>query len=172
MEYLSQSWIGTLLPILAAATLLLLRRKRLSRVMPLRIGRLWILPAFHLCLVLFIYWVHPPHGLTWLYVAMGFLIGLPLGWYRGRLTRISVDPDTLELSQQTSPAVILFILVLVSARQVGRNMALGEGGYSIEAVFVVTDIMLAFAFGFLATQRVELALRARTLLALARASRS
>lgn len=169
MDQMPHSWIGTLLPILIVGLVLLLRMRRLTRASRLRVERLWILPVFHACLVTAIFWLHPPHGLLWLYVALAFLIGVPLGWYRGKLMRISVDPRTHEMSQQASPAAILFIIALVALRSVGREIAMVNGGSeSPEAILAVTDILLAFALGFLASQRVEMTLRARTMLAEAR----
>jgi len=163
-----QNWLATLIPILVIALVLVLRLRRMNRSSRLHLERLWVLPGVYALLVGAIFWSHPPHGMTWLYVALGFLIGLPLGWYRGKLMRISVDPDTHELSQRASPAALLFIFALVAIRMVGRSLALSDGGDSPDAVFAVTDILLAFALGFLATQRLEMGLRARALLADAR----
>ncbi len=43
-------------------------------------------------------------------------------------------------------------------------MALANGGASTDANFAVTDILLTFALGFIATPRLEMGLRARALL--------
>lgn len=168
MLHTSQNWLGMLMPILVIAIVLFFRIRRMSRASRLRAERLWMLPAFYAAIVAFIFWTHPPHGMTWLYVLLGFAIGVPLGWYRGKLMRISVDPQTHELSQQASPAAMLFIVALIAIRFAGRSLATANGGDSPDAVFAVTDILLAFALGFLATQRLEMGLRARMLLAQAR----
>ncbi len=168
MPHNPQQWFGMLIPILVIGLVLILRIRKMRRASPLRIERLWVLPACYAALVVFIFWSHPPHGMIWLYVALGFLIGVPLGWYRGRLMRITVDPQTHAISQQASPAAMLFIVALIALRYAGRSMAIANGGNSPDAVFAVTDTLLAFALGFLATQRLEMALRARSLLAAAR----
>ncbi len=116
MPHTSQQWVGMLIPILVIGLVLALRIRKMGRASRLRAERLWILPAVYAAIVAAIFWSHPPHGMTWLYVALGFLIGLPLGWYRGKLMRIRVDPQTHELSQQASPAAMLGIGALVASR--------------------------------------------------------
>jgi len=171
MEHEPQNWVSTLIPVLVVALVMLLRLRRINRASRLRLERLWMLPAFYALAVGTIFWSHPPHGTTWFYVLAAFLIGLPLGWYRGNLMRISVDPETHALSQSASPAAILFILALVAVRFVGRSLALANGGSSPDAIFALTDILMAFALGFLAMQRLEMGLRARALLAQVREQR-
>jgi hypothetical protein len=168
MQHTPQQWIGMLVPILVIGLVLVLRLRKMNKASPLRVERLWMLPAFYAAMVAIIFWSHPPHGMTWLYALLGLLIGLPVGWYRGKLMRINVDPQTHALSQQASPAAILFIVALIAVRYAGRSMALANGGDSPDAIFAVTDILLAFALGFLTMQRLEMGLRARALLAVAR----
>lgn len=167
-----QQWFGMFIPIIVIGMLLFLRIRRMRKASRLRVERLWMLPAFYALLVAAIFWSHPPHGMTWLYIMLGLLVGVPLGWYRGKLMRISVDPDTHEISQQASPAAMLFIVALIVLRYAARSIAIANDGDSPDAVFAITDILLAFALGFLATQRVEMALRAKGLLAAARSRRS
>jgi hypothetical protein len=168
MQHTPQQWIGMLIPILVIGLVLVLRLRKMNKASPLRVERLWMLPAFYAAMVAIIFWSHPPHGMTWFYALLGLLIGLPVGWYRGKLMRINVDPQTHALSQQASPAAILFIVALIAVRYAGRSMAMANGGESPDAIFAVTDILLAFALGFLTMQRLEMGLRARALLAAAR----
>jgi hypothetical protein len=172
MHEMPQNWIATLLPIAVITVVFALRWRSFNRARKLNADRLWMLPAFYALIVIAIFWSHPPHGRTWLYVALAFLIGLPLGWYRGKLMRINIDPDTHELSQQASPAAMLFIIALILIRQAGRSLAIAGSGEGPDAIFAVTDILLAFALGFLAMQRLEMGLRARTLLARIRGGRA
>lgn len=166
-----QNWLATLIPIVIISLALFLRIRRMNRGRRLHLERLWILPSFYALVVAAIFWSHPPHGMTWLYAFLALLIGLPLGWYRGKLMHISVDPETHELSQRASPAAILLIFALVAIRMVARSYAASNGGGSPDAIFAVTDILLAFALGFLGAQRLEMALRARSLLQEARQAR-
>jgi membrane protein CcdC involved in cytochrome C biogenesis len=164
MTHSPQQWMSTLIPILIVAIVLVLRLRRMNRASRLRLERLWILPALYALIVGFIFWSHPPHGLTWAYVLAAFLIGVPLGWYRGKLMRITIDPETHALSQKASPAALLFIVALVGLRFVARGWAMADGDGGPDAIFALTDILMAFALGFLATQRLEMGLRARGLL--------
>jgi len=91
-------------------------------------------------------------------------VGVALGWQRGRMMRISVDPETHEVSQRASPAAMLLILVLILVRTGAREIA---PGMALD-VMTLTDVLVALALGLLATQRLEMWLRARKLLAAAR----
>jgi hypothetical protein len=111
----------------------------------------------------------PPHGLAWLWCAVVLAIGAVLGWKRGGLMAINVDPETHALNQTTSMASMLFILVLVCIRLASRTLAVELGWTVHGGIAVLTDILVAFALGLLTAQRVEMFLRARRLLALTRA---
>lgn len=167
-----QQWMSTLIPIVIIAIVLSLRLRNMGRARKLNIYAMWIVPALYTLVVIGIFWSHPPHGLTWLYVALAFAIGLPLGWYRGKLMHIHVDPETNQLRQTASPAALLFIVVLIAARFGARYVAMRNGAQGADAIFAITDILMAFALGFLAMQRVEMGLRANALLAQARNGRA
>lgn len=150
---------------------LFFRLRSVGKARRLRLERLWILPAFYAAMVGFVFWNVPPHGLTWLWclVALGF--GAGLGWWRGKLMRVAVDPETHELSQTVSPAALLFIVALIAIRMGSRAMAAQVAGPGPTGLMAATDILLAFALGFIAFQRIEVFLRARRMLAEARERR-
>ena len=162
-----QQWIGMVISFGVLAIVLALRMRRMSRASPLKVERLWILPAVYAAIVALLFWAHPPHGLTWLYAALALTIGLVIGWYRGKMMHITVDPETHQVSQQGSRAAMIFILVLVLARFAGRTMA-AEIGSGPDIAVAATDILLASGLGFVTAQRVEMGLRARSLIAKAR----
>lgn len=174
MPHSSQQWMTTLVSFGLVALVLGLRMLRMRRARPLRVERLWILPAAYAGIVGLLYWSHPPHGLIWLYALLALALGAVLGWWRGKLMRIHVDPQTHAVSQQGSQAAMLFLLVIVAVRYAARLMAIetGAGGGGPQGAFAATDILLALALGFITTQRIEMGLRARRLLAQARAGRS
>ena len=95
-----------------------------------------------------------------LYCLAGFVVGAALGWQRGRMMRISVDPETQTLRQKASLASMFFLLGLIAIRTVARV----EGAAWHFDVMMLTDVLLAFAFGLLTLQRVEMYLRAKKLL--------
>ena len=111
-------------------------------------------------------WEHPPATpVGWLWLALALVVGVGTGWQRGKLMRLTVDPLTHRLNQQSSPAALLFIVALILARR-GLAFEAEQNGVN---VFTVTGILFAFAFGLLAATRAEIYLRAKRLLAEAKA---
>lgn len=162
------SWLQYLIPGTVIALVLFLRLRSVGRARKLRLERLWILPTLYTLLVAFVFSRAPPQGMVWLWCGLALAVGAGLGWTRGKLMRIDVDPETHELSQTVSPAALLFILALIAVRSASRSLAVGPGHLGLMAV---TDILMAFALGFIAFQRIEIGLRARRMLAEARARR-
>jgi hypothetical protein len=159
-----QQWIGTLISFGILFLVLALRMRKMRTARPLRIERLWILPAFFGLVVALLYWAHPPQGLFWLYAALALIAGLGLGWYRGKLMHITVDPQTQEICQQSSMAAMIFIFVLVGLRYLARGYAEEMNAQNPEMLYATTDILLAFGLGFISAQRLEMGQRARRLL--------
>ena len=164
----NNQWISIAITVVIVAIVLAIRLRSVGRARPLRLETLWIIPAIYSIAIVVVFWSQPPHGLTWLYCALAVAIGAALGWQRGKLMKIDVDPRTHAINQTTSPAAIIFVVVLVifrsGSRAVTASMGMGHSG-----VMAATDILMAFALGFLMLQRVEMFLRARRLLAHARA---
>lgn len=159
-----------LIPVAIILVVLALRFRRLSRERPLKIERLWIVPALYVLIAGFTFWRIPPAPMTWAIAAAALLAGAALGWQRGRMMRITVNPETHEISQKGSLAAMAFILVLVLVRSLARNAeTLGIPGMHFD-VMAMTDVLIAFALGMLTMQRVEMFLRARRLLGEARAA--
>jgi hypothetical protein len=171
MEQGNQQWIGTLISLGVLAVVLTLRMRKMRQVRPLKIERLWILPAFYAAVLVALYAVHPPEGMIWLYAVAALAAGSALGWYRGKLMTISVDPETHEVSQRGSVAAMLFILVLVALRMGTRFYAESNVGVDPDFMITMTDVLLALGLGFIGCQRLEMGMRARTLLAEARAGK-
>jgi hypothetical protein len=161
-------WIGYAVTFGIVAIVFALRWRRMSRVTPLRVERLWIFPAVYAAMATWLYVEFPPQGLAWLFCAAALALGAALGWQRGRLMRITVDPDTHRLNQSGSPAALLFLLALVLVRSAARALLAQGGGPLHLNAMAVTDILLALGLGLFATQRLEMYLRARRLLAAAR----
>ena len=169
----SNIWISYGITAVVIAIVLALRWRRMSRVRPLKLEQLWIFPALYAALAVYMYWTHPPQGWAWAFCGFALVVGAALGWQRGKMMRITVDPDTHALNQSASPAAILFIIALIVARN-GARMALGTGtgdnALHLNAI-AITDMLIAFGLGLFAVQRLEMFLRARALLDAARAGR-
>src|SRR5262249_60759017 len=74
-------------------------------------------------------WQAPPgmNDAPWL--AGVAVLGAIVGWYRGKMMRITVDPKTHALSQAASPLALLF-LVAVFALRYGLRYVLGEEAHA------------------------------------------
>jgi Protein of unknown function (DUF1453) len=156
--------LSYLIPLIVIGLVMVFRFRSMGKARPLRLERLWIVPAIYLALAIVLFWEMTPHGLGWLWAALAFAAGGAIGWYRGAAMKISVDPETHALNQTSSPLALLLILVLVGVRFAIRA---GAGNQDIA---LVTDCLVAFALGLLAMQRLEMFLRGSRLLNEARAS--
>lgn len=164
--------IGPLIGLLAFAAFFLLRLRRLSRGRPLKLEQLWILPAILVLAAGFMLWRAPPPAGDWPWLAAALAIGAGLGWVRGSLMTITVDPQTHAMNVRASPAALVFIVALVAVRFGARNLLSGwTAGWAGHAL-LIGDGFLLFAVGLLGVQRVEMAIRARRLLAQARAAKA
>ena len=92
---------------------------------------------------------------------MGLLIGAAVGWQRGKMMHIHVDPETHALNQKASPAAMFFLIALIVVRTGARSVLEQTGGVSPA---MLTDPLIAFALGMFTLTRLEMYLRARRLL--------
>jgi hypothetical protein len=161
-----QGWLSYAIPAIIICIVLAFRLRSMNRERPLRIERLWIVPALYFLIAGLTFWNMPPSGVAiWLWCAVAMIAGAAIGWQRGRMMRISVDPETHEVRQKSSPAAMLLILGLIVIRSGARNAeALGVPGVHVD-VMAMTDVLIALALGLLTATRVEMFLRARRLLA-------
>ena len=166
MQQMSNIWISYAVTAVVIGLVLALRWRRMSRERPLKLETLWVFPTLYAGLALYMYWAHPPQGWAWAFCALALVLGAALGWQRGRMIRITVDPDSHALNQSASPGAILFIVALILARS-GARIALGTGigdnALHLNAI-AVTDMLIAFGLGLFGLQRIEMYLRAKRLL--------
>jgi hypothetical protein len=158
-----QGWLQIVLPVVVLAVVFAVRWRRMSQDRPLRLERLWILPAIHLVVAGALFASAPPPPFVWALCAVAVAAGAALGWWRGRMMRIAIDPETHQLNHRGSPAALLFILGLVVVRQAMRNQTL-DAALGLDAM-AVTDIAISLAVGLFTAQRLEMFLRGRRLLA-------
>lgn len=169
MQQQPNNWMSIAITAAIVLLVLFLRLRSASKERELKLERLWILPAIYAVFAGVLFASMPPHGLGWLYSALALVVGLALGWQRGKLMQITVHPEHGTLNQKASPAAVIFIVALVLVRMGAKTLMgveVGSDGNSLHGnALIVTDILIAMALGFLVSQRVEMYLRAKKLLA-------
>jgi membrane protein CcdC involved in cytochrome C biogenesis len=163
-------WISYAITGAIIAIVFAIRWRRMSRVRPLKLERLWVFPALYAAVAAYMFVQHPPQGLAWLFCFGALVAGAALGWQRGKTMRITVDPETHTLNQSASPAAVLFIVALVAVRSAARMALTGDNVLHLNA-WAVTDMLIALALGLFTAQRLEMYLRAKRLLDAASISR-
>jgi len=145
-----------------------LRLRRMSQMRPLRLEMMWIMPAILSILFLTLLYAYRPTNTDWLWIAASAAVGAAIGWYRGKMMQIHVDPETHALNQKASPLAMLFILLIIGVRY-GLRAEAPALGLNIN---LVTDASVAFAVGMFTAVRVEMFIRAKRLLAEAKAAKA
>ena len=139
---------------------LFLRVRRMTAKRPLRPATLWIVPAIFVGIAALNFAEFPPHGLDWLWIGVALVLGAGLGWQRGRLMKIWIEPESGTLMSQGSGWAIVFLVVLIALRALLRTGLAMEAGGAITPA-LINDTFVTFAVGLFATQRAEMALRAQ-----------
>ncbi|WP_340314731.1 CcdC protein domain-containing protein [Rhizorhabdus argentea] len=149
-------------PIVAVA--LFVRFRRIGRAQRLRLSTLWIIPTIFILLAGAVIVQFPPSGWGWLWVTIALVLGSAIGWQRGRLVEIAVDPETGLLNQRSSRGALLFLGLLMLLRWGLRALVEASDARWHLGAMLVSSIFIAFAAGVLSAYRVEIYLRARGLL--------
>ena len=159
-----QTWISYAITAAIVVIVLALRMRRMGQMRPLKLETLWIVPAVYAVVAAMMFWQLPPTGTVGIATLAGLVIGAAVGWQRGKMMHIHVDPETHALNQKASPAALLFLVALIAVRSFGRGL-LGAEGVSPA---MLTDPLIAFALGMFTLTRVEMYIRAKRLLEEAR----
>lgn len=160
-----QTWVSYAITIGIIAVVLALRMRRMGKMRPLNLGSLWVVPTIYLVVAAIMFVQLPPTGWVATASGVGLVIGAAVGWQRGKMMHIHVDPETHALNQKASPTAMFFLIALIVVRMGARGIIGQEGGISPA---MLTDPLIAFALGMFALQRVEMYLRAKRLLEEAR----
>ena len=162
-----QTWISYAITFAIVAIILALRFRRMGRMRPLKLGSLWVVPSIYFVVAVVMFVELPPTYPVALASIVGLFIGAAVGWQRGKMMHIHVDPETHALNQKASPAAIFFLLALIIVRTGARTL-LGQSGAVSPAM--LTDPLIAFAVGMFSLTRLEMFIRAKRLLDEARGS--
>lgn len=160
-----QNWISIAITIAIVVIIMAFRLRRMGQMRPLKLESLWIVPAMYLVVAALMFWQLPPVGWVAIASAVALAIGAAVGWQRGKMMHIHVDPDTHALNQKASPAAMFFLIALIIVRSAARGILGQDSGVSPA---MLTDPLIAFAFGMFTLTRLEMYLRARRLLEEAR----
>ena len=154
------------LPIAIIALVLGLRLRSMGKVRPLELKRLWVLPVVLLAVAALVIAGHPPGASGFALCFAALLVGALIGWHRGKLMRIGHNPKTGELTQVASPAAMLLLVTIILIRYAARAYFGGNPtAGNEEQTLLLTDALLMFAVGMIGMTRIEMAIRARRLLA-------
>jgi hypothetical protein len=159
---------------IVAVVILAVVVSRSLRPRPLRLDRLWIRPAIFAIIVVSSLGASAvpsdAESLAILVLALG--LGVALGWQRGRLMRIDIDPETHLLSVRASPLGMLLILGLLGLKVFLRGAAMDSHALLGVPAITITDGLMLLLGATVVTQSLEMWLRARQLLASAQAAKS
>lgn len=163
------SQYGPLLPYLIPVLILLLIVRRGMTARKIKIERMWVMPALLVFAGASMFAsAHIPGAMIIGELAAALVAGAVVGWYRGRLTHITIDPDTHDLTSKTSPVGVVLIAVLFAARY-GIRLAFPDAGYGHGSLAsqagAIADALSLFGIGAMVVQRLEMWLRCRRLLA-------
>lgn len=156
-----QNWISVVITIGIVAIVMALRLRRMGKMRPLKLETLWIVPAIYLVVAALMFWQLPPVGWVAIASAVGLAMGAAVGWQRGKMMHIHVDPETHALNQKASPAAMFFLIALIVVRSAARGVL---GQESSVSPAILTDPLIAFALGMFTLTRLEMYLRAKRLL--------
>lgn len=144
-----------------------LRIWRGSRARKLRIERLWIRPAIILVFLGFSIYGQPPPMTAPVLVGLAITTaaGAAMGWYRGRMVKVSIHPATHDLTSRASPWGMLIFLGLMVIRMGARFVLRDEHDVAGVPVNAIIDGLTLFYAGNVVGLQVEVWMRAKKMLA-------
>jgi hypothetical protein len=167
-----RQYLPWLIGVPVALFFLFLRLRSMQTERRLRVELLWVTPAILAAVTVLSFMPAPPAGTDWAWIGAALIFGGALGWYRGKMMHISVDPQTHVVNTRASPAAMYFIVLILVARLGLRYVAMDEAKAWHVSVTLITGLFVVFALGLLGVQRLEMFLRAQRLLGEARAVRA
>jgi multisubunit Na+/H+ antiporter MnhB subunit len=156
--------IGVVIAAVIVVLILSFRMRRMRRSMPLRWKRLWIPPTILMAIAAITLTRVPLRSLDWAWLALALLVGAALGWQRGRLMTIAMDPTNRTLTTQATPMAIYFLLGLIVVRLALRTGLGLESQNGAAGTAFINALFVLFAAGLFMAQGLEMTIRARRLL--------
>ena len=170
-----QQIIQLFLPIVILLPVFYFRMRRMSQARPLKLDRMWVLPAIFLAVtVLTLLAPTPPRHPDWALMPLDFAwlalagaLGAAAGWQWGRTMAIDVHPENGTLMVKGGQAATMVMAVLILFR-----LGLREG-LSVEAkawhinMLLVSDVSVVFSALLFTLRSVEMYLRGARVMAAA-----
>jgi hypothetical protein len=153
------------IPYLIAIFILALVLRRSLRGRRIKVDRLWVIPMLLMAAAVLALSQSPPTDPAMIAVlVLATLMGAGIGWQRGKLTRINLDPESGILTSQASPAAVVLIVAVFAIRYGLRFWLMEHPSHGVEAL-VATDALLLFSVGMISVSRIEMWIRCRRLMA-------
>lgn len=162
--HLTPQTISIIITVAIVLVIMAFRFRNVGKTRPLRVPTLLIAPVYLAAVSAFLIWRFPVSGLDWLWMGVVFVLGAALGWYRGKMMHITVDPETQSLMVRTTPWALIFLLGLIVVRMALREVFMENAAAWHVSFNLLTDAFVAFALGLLGVTSLEMYLRARRLL--------
>ena len=163
MQAPPQNLFAIVVPLIAVVVILVIRGRRMTVKRPLKPNTLWVVPAIFVGIAVLSLAQFPPHGLDYLWLGLALVLGAGLGWQRGRLMKIWIEPETGDLVTQGSGWAVAFLVVLLVLRWMLRTGLQYEAGEGAIDPALINNAFVLFAVGLFGTQRAEMAIRASRL---------
>jgi hypothetical protein len=157
-----------LAPLIALAIMLPLIVLRNRRPRTLRPQWLWVTPLIVVALIGFGMWgmsvTDPEHAVldaaSWVILAVGGLLGVAFGWWRGRMVTIEKHADGTLKAQASPVGVIIIIGVLLLRQAIRPWLETNAEAWHVNPLAILEAFMV-FAAATVVVQRVEMFIRAR-----------
>ena len=143
-----------------------LRIWRGARARKLKVERMWIRPVIILAFLTLSIAGQPPPMTVPVIAALvaATVVGLVVGVYRGRMVKVSINPETHDLTSQQSPWGILIFLGLMIVRMGVRMVLREEHDVAGIPVTAIVDGLTLFYAGTVVGMQVDVWMRANKLL--------
>jgi hypothetical protein len=165
---------GIVSTIIAVGVILIVMILRNRRPRKLRVELLWLRPIIFAIIVVTTITASPVamDVVTLAVLGVALAAGAALGWQRGRLMRIDVNPETHALTTQASPIGVLLILAVLALRMLLRGAAIESRSALGLPASTITDALVLLLGAMVVLQSLEMWLRAQRLLDQARAAKA
>lgn len=164
-----QQALQLFLPLLIILPVLYLRMRKMTKAQPLKLGRLWIRPAFIMTAAVLVVFLPQPgrhavrHFLAqdWAWLALAAGLGGVGGWYWGRTMAIEVHPEDGTLMAKGGQAAILVMGALILFRMGLRTgLRLEASSWHLD-MLLISDALIVFSAFLFTLRAAEMYLRAR-----------